>query len=156
MTMVAIVGSIIGSSLPSVAPAQSSQSDQTAIRRIIVEMTEAFNQHDAVAASRMYAPDVDFVSARGDKVESRAELEKLFATLFKTRLKNTTLQNEAVAIRFIRPDVAIVHVTNKSSGLTTPDGQKLPLHEESSIRVFVKDNEKWQIVAFHNTFVAPF
>jgi uncharacterized protein (TIGR02246 family) len=156
VTVVAIVGIIIGSSLPSAAQAQNSQSDEVAIRRVIVEMTDAFNQHDAVAATRMYTPDVDFVSARGDKARGRDEVQKFLATLFKTRLKDTTLRTEAVEIRFIRRDVAIVHVTNESSGLVAPNGQKLPPHEEMSIRVFVKDNEKWQIAAFHNTIVAPF
>ena len=52
-----------------------------------------------------------------------------------------------------RPDVAIVHVTNEMSGLVAPDGQKLPSHQEMSLRVFVKNNGQWQIAAFHNTLI---
>src|SRR3954449_3058585 len=40
--------------------------DVEAIKRVIVEMTEAFNKHDATAATRMYTPDADFVSVRGE------------------------------------------------------------------------------------------
>jgi uncharacterized protein (TIGR02246 family) len=148
----AIVGIVIGFSLQSAAPAQNSQSDEAAIRRAIVEMTDAFNQHDAVAATRMYTPDADFVSVRGDKAKGRAEVEKLLAALFEARArKDAALRTEAVEIRFIRPDVAIVHVTNEMSGLVAPDEQKLPSHQEMSLRVFVKDNGQWQIAAFHNT-----
>ena len=113
----AIVGIVIGFSLQSAAPAQNSQSNGATIRRVIVEMTDGFNQHDAVAATRMYTPDADFVSVRGDKAKGRAEVEKLLAALFEARArKDAALRTEAVEIRFIRPDVAIVHVTNEMSG----------------------------------------
>jgi uncharacterized protein (TIGR02246 family) len=56
-------------------------------------------------------------------------------------------------VRFIRPDVALVHVTNRLSGLVGPDAQTLPAHQELSIRVLVKDRGTWRITAFHNTIV---
>src|SRR4051794_21526486 len=70
--------------------------------------------------------------------------------------KRQTLRTEDVEIRFIRPDVAIVYVTNELSGLVAPDGQKLPPQREMSIRVFVKNDGRWQVAAFHNTMVNPF
>ena len=56
-----------------------------------------------------------------------------------------------MAVRFIRPDVALAHVTNEFSGLVSPDGQTLPPHRELSTRVLVKDDGAWRITAFHNT-----
>ena len=58
-----------------------------------------------------------------------------------------------LAVRFIRPDVALAHVTNELSGLLTPEGQTLPSHRELSIRVLVKDQGVWRITAFHNTIL---
>ena len=55
---------------------------------------------------------------------------------------------------FIRPDVAIVHVTNQISGFLATDGATEAPHNESSIRVFQKDNGIWRVSAFHNTSVA--
>ena len=37
----------------------------TAINAVIVEMTEGFNKHDAVAASRMHTSDAEFTNVAG-------------------------------------------------------------------------------------------
>ena len=81
------------------------------------------------------------------------EIEKGLTTIFQTRGRNVTLNTLAVAVRFIRPDVALAHVTNQLSGLVNPEGQTLPSQQELSIRVLVKDQGAWRITAFHNTIV---
>jgi uncharacterized protein (TIGR02246 family) len=146
----------VGVSSPGAAQAQDPRSDEEAIRRVVAEMTDGFNHHDAAAATRMYTPDADFVSVRGERAKGRAEAERSLARIFATRAREATLRTEGVEVRFIRPDVAIVHVTNELSGLVTPNGQRLPPHREASIRVFVKDDGRWQVAAFHNTMVRPF
>lgn len=133
-----------------------SPEDVDAIKKVIVEMTEGFNKHDAIAATRMYTPDADFVSVRGEMGIGRDRAEKGLDSIFKTRAKNATLITENVKIRFIRPDVAIAHVTNELSGLVTPDGQTPPPHKELSMRVFVKNGGQWRVAAFHNTMIRPF
>lgn len=40
-------------------------SDEEAIRKVIVEMTERFNAHDAKASTVMYTADADLVTVRG-------------------------------------------------------------------------------------------
>jgi uncharacterized protein (TIGR02246 family) len=83
----------------------------------------------------------------------RAQIEKGLATIFQTRARDVTLKTLDVSLRFIRPDVALVHVTNELRGLLSPEGQTLPPHHELSIRVFVKDQGVWRITAFHNTIL---
>jgi uncharacterized protein (TIGR02246 family) len=56
-----------------------------------------------------------------------------------------------VEVRFIRPDVAIAHVTNELSDQAKPGEQPVPQHHELSIRVFVKETGVWRVGAFHNT-----
>lgn len=129
--------------------------DIDAIKRVIMEMTAGFNEHDPVAATRMYTPDADFVSARGEMGTGRDRAEKVLDSIFKTRGKNAMLKTEDVIIRFIRPDVAIAHVKNEFSGLLNPDGQTLPPQNELSMRVFVKNDGRWQVAAFHNTVIRP-
>ena len=80
---------------------------------------------------------------------------KVLDSIFKTRGKNAMLKTEDVIIRFIRPDVAIAHVKNEFSGLLNPDGQTLPPQNELSMRVFVKNDGRWQVAAFHNTVIRP-
>ena len=138
------------------ASGQSSASDDTAIRSVIVEMTEGFNRHDAKAATSMYTADADFVSVRGDASVGREQVEKGLAAVLTTRAKDAVLKTLNVRVRFLTPDIAVAHVTNELSGLVSPDGRTLPAHNEISIRVFVKEQGAWHVAAFHNTMIAPF
>jgi uncharacterized protein (TIGR02246 family) len=83
-------------------------------------------------------------------------MDRGLASIFATRAKKATLKTLNMTVRFIRPDVAIVHVTNELSGLVGPEGQPLPAHQELSVRVFVKDAGSWHVTAFHNTMLRPF
>jgi len=139
-TVVALVGLLAGcSAIERGTIMADRRADEQAIRRVIVEMTEGFNQHDAKAATRMYTPDADLVTVRGETYKGAAEMEKGLATIFTTRAKAATQRTLNVSIRFVRPDVAIAQVTNELSGLVSPDGQPLPAHQELSMRVFVKE-----------------
>ena len=149
----AVIAASVGVSSPSAAQAQDPRSDEEAIRGAIAEMADGFNRHDAAAATRMYAPDADFVGVRGERARGRAEAEKGLANAFRTRAREATLRTEDVEVRFVRPDVAIVHVVNELSGLVAPDGQRLPPHREVGVRVFVRNDGTWQVAAFHNTIV---
>jgi uncharacterized protein (TIGR02246 family) len=137
------------------AQTPSGREDEEAIKKIIVETTAGFNAHDAKAATRMYTADADLVTVIGEKYKGAAEIEKGLAALFRGRNRDATLKPVNVAIRFIRPDVAIAHVTNELSGVVSPDGQQLPPHQELSLRVFVKENGAWRVTAFHNTRLRP-
>lgn len=147
---------IVGLAAVSVAQTLGTREDETAIQRVIVEMTEGFNKHDAVASTRMYKDDADFVSVRGEVGIGREAAEKGLRRIFETRAKAAMLKTGDVKIRFIRSDVALAHVTNELSGLVAPDGQTLPSHRELSLRVFVKDDGVWRVASFHNTMLSPF
>jgi uncharacterized protein (TIGR02246 family) len=130
--------------------------DEDAIRKIVAAMTDGFNKHDATAATRMYAPDADFVSVRGDAAAGSREIEEKLAIIFATRASGAVLTTLNVKVRFVRPDVALVHVLNELGGLLAADGEKLPAHKELSVRVFVKDEGALRVAAFHNTMQKPF
>jgi uncharacterized protein (TIGR02246 family) len=128
--------------------------DEASIRAIIVKITDAFNGHDAKAGSQFYAPDADFVNVAGQLTIGPAEIEKFGAAAHATRLKEATIKTLNVTIRFIRPDVAIVRETHEMSGFRGPDGAKVPPYQETSLRVFEKENGNWLVATFQNTTVA--
>lgn len=138
------------------AQSPGTRADEDAIRKVITTMTEEFNRHDAAGATRMYADGARLVTVRGEVMDGRAAMEKGLAAIFATRARNAMHRTLDVSIRFIRPDVALAHVTNELSGLVAPDGQALPAHKELSLRIFAKDGGTWRVEAFHNTMVRPF
>ena len=129
------------------------RNDEDAIKAVMAATTDAFSRHDAKAWVKFCTPDAQLVTVRGEAMKGIAEIEKGLTTIFQTRGRNVTLKTLDVAVRFIRPDVALAHVTNELSGLVNPQGQTLPPHQELSIRVLVKDQGVWRITAFHNTIV---
>jgi uncharacterized protein (TIGR02246 family) len=130
--------------------------DENEIRQLITEMTAGFNRHDGHAASSMYLPNATLVTVRGEMMDGQAAIEKGLTSIFETRARNATLRTLNVTIRFLRPDIALAHVTNELSGLVAPDGQPLPSQQELSLRVFTKQDGHWKVAAFHNTMIRPF
>lgn len=132
-----------------------SRADEESIRNIIRDMTDASTRHDAKAATRWYAADADFVTASGERFTGAAEIEERLAGIFAIRGAEVTVKTLSVTIRFVRPDVAVAHVTNELRGLVSPDGHELPAQQQLSIRLFTKDGTTWRAAAFHNTVVRP-
>ena len=127
--------------------------DEQAIKQVMAATTDAFSRHDAKAWVKFCTPEAQLVTVRGESMNGVAEIEKGLTRIFETRGRTVTLQTLDVKVRFIRPDVALAHVTNRLSGLLSPEGQTLPSHQELSIRVLVKDQGVWRITAFHNTIL---
>ena len=138
------------------AQALGTQSDEDAIRKVIVQMTDGFNARDAKASTSMYTADADLITVRGERFRGTTEFEKGLASILATRAREATLRTLNVSVRFVRADVALAHVTNELSGLIAADGQRPPPQQELSLRVFVKDGQNWRVAALHNTLVQPF
>ena len=133
--------------------ASGARNDEDAIKAVMAATTDAFSRHDAKAWVKFCTPDAQLVTVRGESMKGVAAIEKGLTSIFETRGRNVTLKTLDVAVRSIRPDVALAHVTNELSGLVNPEGQTLPPHQELSIRVLVKHQGVWRITAFHNTIV---
>jgi len=148
LTIIVAAGSVL-------AHAQSSDTrkDEELIRSIMAATTEAFSNHDAKAWAQYCTPDAQLVTVRGESMKGVDQIEKGLAAIFQTRARHATLKTLDLSVRFIRPDVALVHLTNELSGLLSPDGQTQAPHRELSIRVLVKDQGTWRITAFHNTIL---
>lgn len=156
--VVAVIVAVLLACAAGVVRSQSvgSAADEEAIRQVIVEMTDAFNAHDAKAATSMYTSDADLITVRGERFRGTSEFQKGLASIFETRARDARHRTLNVTIRFIRPDVALAHVLNELSGLIGPEGQRPQPHQELSLRVLVKEGQDWKIAAFHNTILQPF
>lgn len=137
------------------ASAQSppTRAKEEAIKALMFKTTDAFNKHDAKAWAEFCTPDAQLVTVRGESMKGIGEIEKGLAAIFETRGRRATLKTIDFSVRFIRPDVALVHLINEMSGVTSADGQQLPAHRELSMRVLVNERGVWRITAFHNTIV---
>ena len=152
--LASIFGLLICYAVTGNAQSPANHENEEAIKKVIAGTTEAFNKHDAKAFARFYTADAELVTVRGERMKGAAEIEKGLASIFATRATAATLKTFDVSIRFIKPDVAVAHVTNEMSGVINTEGQKIPSHRELSIRVLVKDKGIWRVTAFHNTIIS--
>ena len=134
--------------------AQKHSKDEAIIRRFLLERVESFNRHEGPQAA-VYTSDADFVNVYGMWRQGPAEIEGRQRERMETVLKDATMTLINLRIRFVRPDVAIVHQTHEISGMLDSEGKTMAPHRELGIRVMVKERGKWLTTAFHNTIVRP-
>jgi uncharacterized protein (TIGR02246 family) len=139
------------------AAVPQSSSDETAIRNIIQEEITAWNAGDAVAYSRHFAAEGTFTNVRGQFFTGHQAFMDRHDYVFKGQFHGSTLKQDIVSLKFVRPDVAVVEVLTSvtgiqklSPGTNTDDKGRL---RTRLLQVMVKDGGKWKIVAYHNTDV---
>jgi len=103
------------------------------------------------ALAALVADDVDFVNVEGLWLKGAREFEQHHERIHEMRFKESVRKTTDVQVKFISPDVAIVHVTGELSGERAPDGRVLAPRRGIFTRVVTKESGKWLIKASQNT-----
>jgi uncharacterized protein (TIGR02246 family) len=140
-----------------VAATPETSPDETSVRNIITEEISAWNSGDAAAYSRHFAADGTFTNIRGEFFTGREPFIQKHDNLFKGPFHGSTLKQDIVSLKFVRPDVAVVEVLTSVTGIpklfpgtNTDDKGRL---RTRLLQVLVKDGDEWKITAYHNTDV---
>ena len=121
MIRLATTAIVLSLAAMSAARAQT-KADEEAVHNLPQAFIAAFNKHDGHQLAQIMADDVDFVTVGAMWLHGKPDFEKYHTRLLKGRfhgIKNEVLQ---VAVRFLRPDIAIVHWSWTASGDKNPDG----------------------------------
>ena len=148
-----MLGLVALSIVPVYEASAQTQGNEAAIRRAVEIMTTAFNERDDQATAGVATPDADFVTVTGNWSNNTADYLAARRLRFASVLKNASIRVIDTKIRFLRTDVALVHVTHEIRGMLSSDGKELPPHRELILRVFVREHGKGLMTAFHNTTV---
>ena len=135
--------------------------DESAERRAIYQLgqalQDAWNRGDAAGYASLFTDDADFVAWNGMHGRSRRAIEDGHRPLFEGPLAGSRMvlagggaeSAPPQSLRFIRPDVAIMvtpgSVTLAGQSATGPD------HQSVQTFVLIKNGNRWQATAFHNT-----
>jgi hypothetical protein len=84
----------------------SEAADSSAIKQVVSDFLDAFNNHDAHAWALSFAEDGDFTNVAGLTRHGRREVEERFAGLFAGPLKNAHRTYQLKSIRFLTPGIA--------------------------------------------------
>ena len=125
-----------------------SNSDEAALRQIVQQLQDGWNAHDGMAFTAPFAADADYVVVNGLKLKGKDAIEKGHTMIFTTVYKDSHNVATVKGVRFLRPDVAVVHV---EWNLEVRTEGRLETGHTINTMVMTKDGGKWSIAAFHNT-----
>ena len=147
LTLAAIVSAGFISPLAIAAQAD----DEQAIKLVEAGWQDAWNRHDMDALAALFTEDASFVQVAGRRWDGTAEIRKNHALLHAMQFKESVWTNRDLDIRFLAPDVALIHQTWSMAGDKNPDGTPRPPRDGIFTQVFVKRDGKWLITASQNT-----
>jgi uncharacterized protein (TIGR02246 family) len=131
---------------------QNEQNEQE-IRALIARLADSWARGDAQAYGAEFTDDCDYVAFDGTRYRGPTEPSTHLARLFDTVLKDTRLESNVESVRFLTPQVAVVHWTGS---VAYPWQQQVPRRRRSrQTLVMVRRDERWQATAFQNTRVRP-
>jgi uncharacterized protein (TIGR02246 family) len=131
---------------------QDSKSDEAAIRKVVQQVQDGWNAKSGEAFAAPFAADADYVVVNGLKLKGRDLIAKGHMSIFLTIYKDSHNVATVQSIRFLRPDVAVVHV---EWNLEFRLNEKTEKGHAINTMVMTKDGGKWRIAAFQNTSIQP-
>ncbi|QBS42494.1 SgcJ/EcaC family oxidoreductase [Nocardia sp. CS682] len=122
--------------------------DEAAIRDLFERQAQAWNAGDAAAFAALFTEDADYVTWFGTHTRGRRQIYETHLPLLGKYLKNTRLDGEITGLRFLTPDVALVHAEG-----AVLKGKRRRNRRNTKVQttVVVRTNGEWQISAFQNT-----
>jgi uncharacterized protein (TIGR02246 family) len=85
------------------------RADEDAIRELLDRQVMAWAAGDPEAYASVFTPDADYVTFLGSHHKGREAITASYVSLFKRFLKGSRLDTEITQLRFLTPDVALIH-----------------------------------------------
>jgi uncharacterized protein (TIGR02246 family) len=125
--------------------------DEDLIGLLYKRVMKGWNKGIGQAFAKPFSADADLVGFDGTYLKGRAQIAAFHQKLFDTYVKGSRLVGKIRSVRFLSPNISIVHAV----GGTVMAGQSDIDPERNSIQTIVatKSNDKWFIAAFQNTRV---
>jgi uncharacterized protein (TIGR02246 family) len=125
-----------------------------AVDQLLGELAGAWNASDARAWAARYSPDGTFANTNGTLDLGRDAVVRTAEEAFQGVLAGTKLSLAVRKLRLIRPDVAVVDLDARVSGMAVPPpgdsngpGGEVRI---SQMLVLVEEDDRWWITAQHN------
>jgi uncharacterized protein (TIGR02246 family) len=134
--------------------AQASQSsDEALVRSLYAQLMQGWNAGSGAAFAAPFAEDGDLVAFDGTHFKGRQAIIDFQQPLFDRWLKGTSLVGEVQSVRFLNPDIAVMHAIGGTlmRGKLKPD----PARDSIQTLVAVRSAGTWQLAAFQNTRLRP-
>jgi uncharacterized protein (TIGR02246 family) len=151
ITLVTALAIVLAACALAATAGATDSSDEAAIRDNVRQMETGWNRKSGALFARPFAEDADYVVINGMHIRGREAIDKGHQQIFDTIYKETTLSLSVEKVRYLRPDVAVVHARARA---TTPHPEGARAREARLTLVMSKEKDGWKIAAFQNTQIA--
>ena len=133
------------------ARAQNPSKDERQIRSLAAHWQNDWNHHNFKALANLLSTDGDYVTDQGVWLRGRAEFEFWFANRHRQMYLNSQWTNNDLTVRFLQPEIAIVHLTWAIRGDLDQRGMPRKGRPGVSTWLLVKLGDGWKIRAAQDT-----
>jgi uncharacterized protein (TIGR02246 family) len=128
--------------------------NEAAVRGLIKAFVDSWNRHDMTMLAALFAEDADFVDVFGNWFKDRVAIEQALTQRHANVFKDSLFTEKDFAVRFVKPDIAIVHSVIELSGGIDRQGHQLPPGLGVVTAVIQGVDGSWLIIALQNTTIA--
>jgi uncharacterized protein (TIGR02246 family) len=125
--------------------------DEQVIEGILQQLETAWNRYDSISFAEAFAEDANFIHIFGGQLDGRPAIAAAHRNIFETIYRGSHASFVVRNIRFLRPDVALVFARAQ---VRFKEGNEEREIETRPTLIVVKEQNKWQIVAFQNTKIS--
>lgn len=123
--------------------------DEAAVRALVQKCAEGWNKGSGEAFAAQFAEDSDYVVVNGMHIKGRRQNAAGHQQIFDTIYKGTRLWVQVKSVRFLRPDVALMHTVSRVLKPGESDTSAAP--EAIQTWTVSKHGNEWLVDTFHNT-----
>ena len=128
--------------------------NEAAVRGLIKAFVDSWNRHDMTILAALFAEDADFVDVFDNWFKDRIAIEHSLTQRHATVFKDSLFTEKDFAVRFVKPDLAIVHSIIELTGATDRQGHQVPSGLGVITSVIQRVAGSWRIIALQNTTIA--
>jgi uncharacterized protein (TIGR02246 family) len=127
------------------------KTDEAAVHHVPQAFAAAWATHDGHQLAKTMSDDVDFVNVGGDWLHGRADFELYHTRLLSGRFRESTLTPLETAVRFLRPDLAVLHWSWRIQGDRNEDLTPRKPRFGLFTMIVEKRRGEWLVVVAQNT-----
>ena len=128
--------------------------EENAVISIGAEAIAAWNEHDMARFARLFREDAEFVNVYGAWWTGRMRIEAEHVLTHASVFRQSRLSAREMRVKFLRCDVASLHMRWDLVDLIAPDGAEIAPRKGVLVCMLVRERFGWQLAVAQNTNVS--